>query len=98
MIQVIAEQIGRKRFTLPELASELNVGQDTLLERLFMMECLGFIVRSGGCVNSPCAEAPRYCSRCSGCRELWGQAITEYTLTEKGRQLARIKKLEDKIV
>ena len=93
MIQVIAEQIGRKRFTLPELASELNVGQDTLLERLFMMERLGFIVRAGGCVNSPCR-----CSGCSGCRELWGRAVTEYTLTEKGRQLARIKKLEDKIV
>ncbi len=94
MMRTIAERIDRGRFTLPELAIELNVGQDTLLERLFMMERLGFIVRrAGGCVNSPCR-----CSGCSGCRELWGQAITEYTLTGKGRRLAKIKRPKDEVV
>jgi len=48
MMRAIAKRFSEGGFTLPELATELDMGQDALLERLFMMERLGFIVRSGG--------------------------------------------------
>ncbi|MDD4568284.1 MAG: hypothetical protein PHU37_10315 [Methanoculleus chikugoensis] len=94
MMRAIAERMARGRFTLPELAIELDVGQDALLERLFRMERLGFIVRSGECNGSSRAEdAPCRCPGCSGCRE-----VTGYTLTGKGRRLAGIKRPKGEVV
>ncbi len=96
MMRAIAKRFSEGGFTLPELAIELDVEQDVLLERLFMMERLGFIRRNGGC-NEPqrTDDALCRCSGCSGCREPRGREVVEYTLTEKGKRLAGIKKRED---
>jgi DNA-binding HxlR family transcriptional regulator len=99
MMRAIAERMAGRGFTLPELAIELDVEQDALLERLFMMERLGFIVRSGGCNGSSHAEdAPCRCPGCSGCREPRGREVVGYTLTEKGKRLAGIKGLKGEVV
>ena len=50
---------------IEKIAAELNMTQDALLERLFMMERLGYVVRSGGCEEKPHTETPSCC--CSGC-------------------------------
>ncbi|MDD3917697.1 MAG: hypothetical protein PHX00_11130, partial [Synergistaceae bacterium] len=64
MMRAIAKRFSEGGFTLPELAIELDMKQDVLLERLFAMERLGFIVRNGGCSEPPRADdAP---CRCSG--------------------------------
>ncbi|HOD86534.1 MAG TPA: hypothetical protein PKK41_08000 [Methanoculleus sp.] len=94
MMRAIAKRFSEGGFTLPELATELDMGQDALLERLFMMERLGFIVRSGGCTWPPRAEdALCRCSGCSGCRE-----VTGYALTGKGRRLAGTKGPKGEVV
>lgn len=94
MMRAIAKRFSEGGFTLPELAIELDTKQDVLLERLFMMERLGFIVRSGGCNGSSRADdAPCRCPGCSGCRE-----VTGYTLTGKGRRLAGIKRPKGEVV
>ena len=76
MMRAIAKRFSEGGFTLPELATELDMGQDALLERLFMMERLGFIVRSGVHLASRAEDALCRCSGCSGCREVTGYALT----------------------
>lgn len=96
MMRTIAKRFSEGGFTLSELANELNMQQDTLLERLFAMERLGFIVRSGGCSEPAPAEASScHCCGCSsGCGETVAGGVVAYTLTEKGKRLAGIKTTE----
>lgn len=88
MMRTIAHRFSEGGFTLPGLAAELNMTQDALLERLFMMERLGYIVRSGGCEGESRTETPSCC--CSGCSCTAG-GIVGYALTEKGRRLAGVR-------
>lgn len=88
MMRTIAHRFSEGGFTLPGLAAELNMTQDALLERLFMMERLGYIVRSGGCKGESRTETPSCC--CSGCSCTAG-GIVGYALTEKGKRLAGVK-------
>ena len=93
MMRAIAKRFSEGGFTLSELARELNVQQDALLERLFAMERLGFIVRSEGCSEPAPAEAPScHCCGCSGCDATGTGGIVAYTLTEKGKRLAGVNK------
>jgi len=88
MMRTIARRFSEGGFTLPALAAELNMTQDALLERLFMMERFGYVVRSGGCEEKPHTETPSCC--CSGC-SCSGGGIVGYALTEKGKRLAGVK-------
>ncbi|MDK2974087.1 MAG: hypothetical protein PWP08_458 [Methanofollis sp.] len=95
MMRTIARRISEETCTLPEIARELGVQQEALLERLFMMERLGFIARDGGCTGSARTEASsRRCIGCScaACGEAVGGNIVHYALTEKGKRLAGTKK------
>lgn len=96
MMRAIAKRFAEGGFTLSELARELNVQQDALVERLFAMERLGFIVRSEGCGESTQTQASSCrccgCSCSSGCGETVAERAVTYTLTEKGKRLAGIKK------
>lgn len=100
MMRAIAKRMARGRFTLPELAIELDMKQDVLLERLFAMERLGFIVRNGGCSEPRHADdAPCRCPGCSSrCSESAAAGIVAYTLTEKGKRLAGIKEDEMSLI
>jgi DNA-binding HxlR family transcriptional regulator len=93
MMRTIARRLSEGGFVLPALAGELGVGQEALSERLFMMERLGFIERSGGCGESAGKEASScpHCVGCSGCGGTGGPGPVRYTLTEKGRRLAGAK-------
>lgn len=92
MMRTIAKRFVEGGFMLSELARELNVQQEALIERLHAMERLGFIVRSEGCCEPASAEASCRCSGCSCCGKTAAAGIVGYTLTEKGRRLAGIKK------
>jgi len=95
MMRAIAKRFAEGGFTLSELARELNVSQETLTERLFAMERLGFIVRSGGCGESTQTQASSCCCPgCSCCGETATVGVVGYTLTEKGKRLAGINKTE----
>lgn len=99
MMQAVAERMARGGFTLSELAIELDVKQGALIERLFMMERLGFVAYSEGCNGSLRAEdAPGCCSGCSVCHEPQGRKVVGYTLTEKGKRLAGIKGSKGEVV
>lgn len=89
MIRTIARRLMDGGFTLPLLAAELNLHQDALMERLFMMERLGFVERSAEC-GEPAGETASSCccAGCSGCGGTGSAGVIRYTLTEKGRRLA----------
>ena len=95
MMRTIAKRFVEGGFMLSELARELNVQQETLTERLHAMEHLGFVVRSEGCCKPASAETSCRCSGCSCCGETATAGIVGYTLTEKGRRLAGIKKTKN---
>lgn len=86
MIRTIARRLSVGGFTHPALAAELKLSQDALAGRLFMMERLGFVERSGGCAERSRIETSP-CRCCAGC-SCSGGGTTRYTLTEKGRRLA----------
>ncbi|MDV2480661.1 hypothetical protein F8E02_01285 [Methanoculleus sp. Wushi-C6] len=89
MILTIARRLMDGGFILPLLAAELNLPPDALTERLFMMERLGFVERSGECGEPAGETAPSCCcAGCSGCGGTGSPGVVRYTLTEKGRRLA----------
>lgn len=89
MIRTITRRISERGFTLPLLAAELNLRQDALAERLFMMERLGLVERSEEC-GEPAGERASSCrcAGCSGCGGTGPAGAVRYALTEKGRRLA----------
>jgi len=90
MMRKIAERIAGGGATIGSLAADLGVEPDLLLERLFMMERLGFIERNGPCYE-PSGTEKSFCphsTRCSGCGVALRPGGVCYGLTEKGKRLA----------
>jgi len=84
MMQSILERIGAGAFTLPSLAMELGISRESLLDRLALMERLGYIA-----CERPCETVPGRCRCCSGGCGCGGAADlpVRYVLTAKGKQL-----------
>jgi len=82
MMRSILERIGTGAFTLPSLAAELGISQESLLDRLALMERLGHIAR-----EQPCETVPGECGCCpGGCRGA-ADVPVRYVLTPKGKRL-----------
>jgi len=84
MMQSILERIGAGAFTLPSLAMELGISRESLLDRLALMERLGYIA-----CERPCETVPGRCRCCSGGCGCGGAADlpVRYVLTAKGKRL-----------
>jgi len=83
-MQSILERIGAGAFTLPSLAMELGISRESLLDRLALMERLGYIA-----CERPCETVPGRCRCCSGGCGCGGAADlpVRYVLTAKGKRL-----------
>ncbi|MDD2473045.1 MULTISPECIES: winged helix-turn-helix transcriptional regulator [unclassified Methanoculleus] len=95
MMRTIAKRFSEGGFTLPELARELNMSQETLTERLHAMERLGFITREGCSEPAQTEGSSCHCPGCSCCGAAGSGGVVGYTLTEKGKRLSGKKEIEN---
>lgn len=84
MMRSILERIDAGAFTLSSLAAELDISRESLLDRLALMERLGYIA-----CERPCETVPGRCRCCSGGCGCGGAADlpVRYVLTAKGKRL-----------
>ena len=94
MIKEILQLMYKNHLSLNEIANELSISHDKLINRLEMLVHLGYIIivcNSSDKIKSGNEKTCKYCTLAKTCseaenRESFGIA---YQLTEKGKRVAR---------